>query len=85
VKTSRRLRPRRKERLATDRAVGSTSCVMFWGLVSRELDEAIELYATRAAAERALAEMLGDQPEWEDVLFVAEVELGGAEARPSLN
>ena len=69
--------------MAADRAVGLTSFVLFWGLVSRRLDEAIELYATRAA-ERALAEVLGDEPEWEDVLFVAEVELG-AEARPSLN
>lgn len=71
--------------MATDRAVGLTSFVLFWGLASRELDEAIKLYATRVAAERALAEVLGDEPEWEHVLFIAEIDLGGAEARPSLN
>lgn len=59
--------------------------MLFWGLASRELDEAIELYATHAQAERALADVLADEPEWKDVLFIAAVHLGGAEAGPSPN
>jgi hypothetical protein len=36
--------------------------VVFWGLASRELNEAIELYATRAEAEQALVDVLADEP-----------------------
>jgi hypothetical protein len=59
--------------------------VLFWGLASREVNEAIELYATLKEAERTLADALADEPAWEDVLFVAPIELGEAQQRPSLN
>jgi hypothetical protein len=58
--------------------------VLFWGLASRELDEAVELYATRAEAEQALIEVLGDEPAWKHLLFVTPVELAGPGAA-SLN
>jgi hypothetical protein len=59
--------------------------VLFWGLASRELNEAIELYATRADAEQALVEVLTDEPSWKRVLFVTPIELAGPENASSLN
>jgi len=59
--------------------------VLFWGLASREVDEAIELYATRAEAEQALVDVLADEPTWEHVLFIAPIELAGPESGASLN
>jgi hypothetical protein len=59
--------------------------MLFWGLASRELDEAIELYATRAAAEQALIDVVADEPAWEHLLFVTPVELAGPESSASLN
>jgi hypothetical protein len=58
--------------------------VLFWGLASRELDEAIELYATRAEAEQALIEVLTDEPAWRHLLFITPIELAGPDAA-SLN
>jgi hypothetical protein len=59
--------------------------VLFWCLASHELNEAIELYATRAEAEQALIEVLVDEPAWNDLLFVAPIELAGPETSASLN
>jgi len=59
--------------------------VLFWGLASRELDEAIELYATRAEAEQALIAVLTDEPAWTHLLFITPIELAGPEASASLN
>jgi hypothetical protein len=59
--------------------------VLFWGLASRELNEAIELYATRADAEQALIEVLVDEPAWNDLLFVTPIEFAGPETSASLN
>jgi hypothetical protein len=59
--------------------------VIFWGLASRLVDEVIDLYASREEAEEALADVLGDEPGWEDLLFVARVELAGPQPSPSLN
>jgi hypothetical protein len=59
--------------------------MLFWGLASRELGEAIELYPTRAAAEQALTEVLADEPTWEHLLFVTPVELAGPETSASPN
>jgi hypothetical protein len=58
--------------------------VPFWGLASRALDEAIELYATEADAEQALIEVLADEPTWSHLLFIAPIELAGPHAA-SLN
>jgi hypothetical protein len=59
--------------------------VVFWGLASRELNEAIELYATRAEAEQALVDVLADEPSWKGRLFVTPIELAGPENASSLN
>jgi hypothetical protein len=58
--------------------------VLFWGLASRELDEAIELYATQADAEQALIEVVADEPTWRHLLFITPIELAGPHAA-SLN
>jgi hypothetical protein len=60
--------------------------MLFWGLASRELDEAIELYTTREAAEQALIDVLADEPTWQHLLFVTRVELAarGNSASPNL-
>jgi hypothetical protein len=59
--------------------------VLFWGLASRELNEAIEPYATRAEAEQALVDVLADEPDWKRLLFVTPIELAGPENPSSLN
>jgi hypothetical protein len=59
--------------------------VLFWGLASRELNEAIELYATRAEAEQALIDALADEPRWKGQLFVTPIELAGTESASSPN
>ena len=59
--------------------------MLFWCLASCELNEAIELYATRAEAELALIEVLVDEPAWNDLLFVTRIELAGPETSASLN
>jgi hypothetical protein len=59
--------------------------VLFWGLASREVDEAIELYATRAEADQALRDVLADEPTWEHLLFITPIELAGPDTGASLN
>jgi hypothetical protein len=43
---------------------------MLWGLADRFVDEVIELYGSREQAERALAAVLSDEPEWEGMIEV---------------
>ena len=52
----------------------------FWGLASRIVDEAVELYLTREEAEATLRRVLADEPGWNDVVYVAPVELGAGQA-----
>jgi len=65
-------------------ALGFNSPVLFWGLASREVGEAIELYSTRAGAEQAPRDVLADEPTWEHLLFIMPIELAGPD-RASLN
>jgi hypothetical protein len=58
--------------------------VLFWGLANRELNEAIELYATRAEAEQTHADVLAAEPSWKGQLFVTPIELAGPESASSL-
>lgn len=51
--------------------------MIFWGLVETELQEAVELFADRADAAAALADVLRDEPEWEGLVVVEPVELVG--------
>jgi hypothetical protein len=48
----------------------------FFGLVDLSLAEAIELYVRREDAERTLAELLRDEPTWEFLFRIEEIELG---------
>jgi hypothetical protein len=49
--------------------------VRLFALVDRSLPEPVELYARREDAERTLAELLRDEPDWESLLSIEEVEL----------
>jgi hypothetical protein len=44
-----------------------------WGLADFFVDELIEVYPSRAAAERALHKVLGDEPDWKGMLAVLPV------------
>ena len=48
-----------------------THDVLFYGLLDHELQEMIEFYPSREAAEAELAEILGDNPGWVSKLEVA--------------
>lgn len=47
----------------------------FYGVVDVGLAEAVELFAHRGEAEEMLAELLADEPDWEDSFRVEQVEL----------
>ena len=49
----------------------------FFALVDLSLFEAIELYVRREDAERTLAELLSDEPEWHSLFRIEEIELSG--------
>jgi hypothetical protein len=48
--------------------------MVFWALVSDEIDQVIEFFPTRSQAERMLAEALRDKPDWRAILRVEELE-----------
>lgn len=50
----------------------------FFGLVDLSLLEAVELFLRREDAERTLAELLRDEPEWESLFRIEVFELGDA-------
>jgi hypothetical protein len=54
--------------------------VRFWGLASRQVDEVIEFYRSRAEAEQALAQVLRDEPDWCKTVYLVSVELPDAAA-----
>jgi len=43
---------------------------IFWGLLDRFVDDVIDVYDSRAAAERALANVLDDEPDWNGMFEV---------------
>jgi hypothetical protein len=45
-----------------------TRRIVIWAVVSTEIEQAIELFPTRDEADQAVALMLGDEPDWRDVL-----------------
>jgi hypothetical protein len=50
---------------------------MAWGLLDRFVDDVIDVYDSRAAAERALENVLTDEPDWHgmfEVVLVTVVE-----------
>jgi hypothetical protein len=48
---------------------------MLWGLTDRFVDEVIQVYRSREHAERALRNVLTDEPEWEGMMAVVPVPL----------
>jgi hypothetical protein len=50
--------------------------VRFFALVDLSLSEAVELFVRRADAERTLAELLRDEPQWQGLLRIEAVEIG---------
>jgi hypothetical protein len=50
--------------------------VLYWAVVSSEIEQTIELFPTRAEAEEMLALVLRDEPDCRDVLRIEPLELG---------
>jgi hypothetical protein len=48
--------------------------VFFWAVVSDEIDRVIEFFPTRWQAERMLAKVIWDEPDWRGVLRVEKIE-----------
>jgi hypothetical protein len=48
----------------------------FFGLIDLSLLEAVELFMRREDAERMLAELLRDEPSWDSLFWIEEIELG---------
>ena len=53
--------------------------MIFYGLADARLEEAVDLYATRAQAEETLAQVLADEPEWVGLLSIVAIDLSGVE------
>ena len=53
--------------------------MIFFGLVDHDLDEVIEFYASREVADRELAEILHDEPDWLGRFEIVIVDFAGAE------
>jgi len=49
--------------------------VIFYAVVSDEIEQVIELFNTPAAAEAMLEEVLRDEPDWRKILYVEPIEL----------
>ena len=48
--------------------------VFFWAVVSDEINRVIRFFPTRWQAERMLAKVLWDRPDWSGVLHVEKIE-----------
>jgi hypothetical protein len=49
--------------------------VFFWAVVSDEINRVIKFFPTRWQAERMLAKVLWDRPDWSGILHVEKIEL----------
>ncbi|HYY34077.1 MAG TPA: hypothetical protein VE693_10940 [Gaiellaceae bacterium] len=49
--------------------------MVFWAVVSDEIDRVIRFFNTRWEAERMLARVLWDEPSWRGILHVEPIEL----------
>jgi hypothetical protein len=50
--------------------------MLVWAVVSAKSEQAIDLFPTRDEAEEMLAQVLEDEPDWEEVLRIERLELG---------
>jgi hypothetical protein len=57
------------------------SRVLLYGLHDRQIERVVEWYTSREAAERELAVILADEPEWVELLEVVRVDFDGAGVR----
>jgi hypothetical protein len=48
--------------------------VIFWAVVSDEIDQVIEFFPSRLQAEKMLARVLLDEPAWRDIFRVEKIE-----------
>jgi hypothetical protein len=55
--------------------------MVVWGVVSSEIERVIEFFSSRHEAERMLAEIVHDEPQWTEAFRIERIELG----RESLN
>ena len=55
--------------------------MVVWGVVSSEIEQMIEFFRTRREAERMLAEVVRDEPDWLKQFRIERIEL----SRESLN
>ena len=46
------------------------------GVVSSEIEQVIEFFRTRREAERMLAEVVRDEPNWQELFYIECIELG---------
>jgi hypothetical protein len=61
--------------------------MIFYGLADSrlagsELSEVVEFFPTRKQAEEALRQVLADEPDFEGMLDVVEIDLSGADSMP---
>jgi hypothetical protein len=50
--------------------------MVVWGVISSEIEQVIEFFASRDEAERMLAEVVRDEPEWLEQFRIERIELG---------
>ena len=50
------------------------TAVFFWAVVSDEINRVIKFFPTRWQAERMLAKVLWDRPDWNGILHVEKIE-----------
>jgi hypothetical protein len=48
--------------------------MVFWAVVSDEIDRVIEFFPSRVQAERMLGKVLRDEPDWSGILRVEKIE-----------
>lgn len=64
-----------KRPVAKTAARGFTHLVVIWAVVSAEIGQTIEVFPSREEAEKMLALVLADEPDWHDDLSVESLEL----------
>jgi hypothetical protein len=50
--------------------------VVVWGVISSEIEQVIEFFESRHEAERMLAEVIRDEPDWLEQFRIERIELG---------
>jgi hypothetical protein len=56
-----------------------------WGLASTRGNEVVEFFGSREEAQQALAQVLRDEPDWRNIVFLVAVELPDSTPPPRLS